>query len=221
MTATVTSGTPSVGVLQTSQSSGASVTVDIVPGQLASPPSLAAGGVEFDPLTIGSSDITAVLPQAFLSTSNATQTVSVSAPGISVSAATVGSGLQSGTFRATLGASQHGGVTVTLTSSNPSVMLVSPDGSTEGQPSIDVFVPNGQNRASYWIQGVEGATGTVTLTVQAPGFTDGSAAVSVVQPGIQLVSLNGSYTASAQDDLFQIQTGVPNSNNTGLSIVRP
>ena len=66
--------------------------------------------------------------------------------------ATVGSGLQQqGSF--TLGAGEHGGVSVRIESSNASVALVSPDASTPGTAFIDVPVADGSRTAYFHVQG--------------------------------------------------------------------
>ena len=71
--------------------------------------------------------------------------MTVSAPAITLFSlpATVGSGLQYGFFSGQLGGSQHGGVTVRLTSSNPAVMRLSPDAVTAGTPTVDLPLANG------------------------------------------------------------------------------
>ena len=99
-------------------------------------------------------------------------TVTVSAPGMTLVElpGLVGGGLMTSGFSAQLGASLHGGVTVRITSSNPNVLLVSPNTTTAGTPFVDIPVANGSTDASFAIHGVEGAQGTVTLTATAPGF---------------------------------------------------
>ncbi len=138
---------------------------------------------------------------------------------------TVGAGLLEQTsLRATLGASNHGGVTVRITSSNPTVVLVSPDTTTPGTASIDVVVPNGQTLAFYRMQGVEGTTGSATITGSALNFTDGTGTGNVVQPALRLIGLSTSTTALSPDDPFQVEVGIPNVSNTTLSVaqvVRP
>ena len=86
----------------------------------------------------------------------------------------VGGGLMTSGFAARLGARLHGGVTVRITSSNPDVLLVSPNTTTAGTPFVDIPVANGSTDASFAIHGVEGAQGTVTLTATAPGFHAGA-----------------------------------------------
>jgi hypothetical protein len=208
ITVTVTSSSATVGQLVTSTLTSGSVTVQIGVGGTQSPSSVAAGGVAFDPLTTGSTTVTASHP-AFATVTNGTRTVTVSAPGINLSPVTVGAGLQR--------LSNHGGVDVVITSSNPTVALVAPDASTPGTESIIVSLSDGQTTFSYYVQGVEGQTGTVTFTARASGFTDGSTTKTIVQPALDISGLNLNPTVGAADDLFVVRVGVPNGSQTFLN----
>ena len=117
---------------------------------------------------------------------------------------------------ATLGGSDHGGVTVRISSSDPAIALVAPDATTAGTSFIPVFVPDGQTTVNYVLQGVSGATGTVTVTASSPQFTDGTRAVDIVQSVFQISGLNASTTTLSADDPFRVSTGVPNSSGTNL-----
>ncbi len=143
-------------------------------------------------------------------------TVTVSSSGIDVSVPSrIGSGLQfSSSF--SLGASNHGGVSVTLTSSDPSRALLSPDSSTPGSTTIQVFVSDGSRYGNYYVQGVEDATGSVSITASAPGFTDGTGSVDIVQPALRIYGLNTSTSTLSDDDPFYIQVGVPNNDSSNL-----
>lgn len=217
LTATISSSNVGVGQLQTLTDVSSPVTVELAPGQSTSGNSIANGGVTLDALGSGSTTVSASIP-GLIQQTNATQTVTVTAPALTVNANTVGSGLQYGTLSVILGATLHGGVTVTLTSSNPSVMLLSPNATTAGSASIDVFVADGQNRAYYYVQGVEGQTGIVGLTATAPGFTDGNNSITVVQPALDFVGLSSSYGAAANDDAFWARLGIPTTNDTDITI---
>ncbi len=100
-------------------------------------------------------------------------TSTVTAPTISIlsTSALVGAGLMDGPYTTRLGATTHGGVTVRVTSSDASVLLLSRNATSAGAAFVDVPVANGNTDATYYIHGVEGARGTVTLTATAPGFT--------------------------------------------------
>lgn len=208
-----------VGILRTSTSAAATVNLSIPAGSFSTPGSLALGGVTFDPLGIGTTQVSSSIA-GFLATTAATVDVSVSAPGITVQSRTVGAGLQLGQLAAILGSNGHGGTTVTLTSSNPQVFLVSPNATTAGSASIQVDVPAGGSSATYYLQGVEGADAAATLTVTAPGFTNGVGTITVVPPAFDIVGLNSSQAVGAADDAFYVRTGYPTSNNQGLQEVQ-
>ena len=123
-----------------------------------------------------------------------------------------------GGFAARLGATAHGGVTVRITSSNPDVLLVSPNTTTAGTPFVDIPVANGSTDASFVIHGVEGAQGTVTLTATAPGFTQVQGTATVGDVGLQLSGLSTAPTTLSPNDEFSVNIGVLNASG-GLSQV--
>lgn len=216
----VTNSIASVAQLETESTSGQTIVLDLPPGEGRTGSSLATAGGAFDPIGIGTTTVAASAP-GFVPTTNGSLDITVEAPAITVADYTVGAGLQYGQLNAFLGSATHGGVTVTLTSSNPSVFLVSPNDSTPGTASIDVFVADGQNRAYYYIQGVEGADASATMTVSANGFTNGVGTVTVVPPAIELGSVSTSYSAGAADDVAWAQIGIPTANNVGLQLAQP
>ena len=116
-----------------------------------------------------------------------------------------------------LGASAHGGISVRITSTNPSLLLVSPNATTVGAAFIDVSVANGSTDATYFVQGVADARGTATLTVTAPGFTSTQGNVNVVAPALQIESLASSISATATSDIFQVRVGIADSFNNTLT----
>jgi uncharacterized repeat protein (TIGR01451 family) len=139
---------------------------------------------------------------------------------ITLNARTVGAGLQESSSGA-LNATGHGGVTLTLTSSDPSTVLVSPNVSTPGTASIDIEMEPGSNGFSFYVQGVEGATpGTATITASAAGFLNGTTTVTVVQPGIALTGLPTSTTAGAADIAFYAYVGTPSGSAVNIQNVR-
>jgi hypothetical protein len=220
MTATFVSDTPSVGVLTDTLGSGATKTARIIPGFYYSPTSVGAGGVGFHPLTNGINTVRVSTPGLIQMTGTGVRTITVTQPAITISGLNpTGSGLMdAGSI--SLGASQHGGVTVTVTSSNPGVVLVSPNSTTPGVDSFDIFVANGTSSASYYIQGVEGQTGTATITASSPAFSNGTTTATIVTPGIEFHGLPGSTTTLSADNNIYAQVGVPNGQLTGLSYVQ-
>jgi hypothetical protein len=143
-------------------------------------------------------------------TSTGVRPIVVQTPGISVnSTAEVGAGLQAG-LSASLGASQHGGVDVTITSSAPSLVLVSPDAATAGTSSIVVPMTNGATSFSFYVQGLENTGGTGVVTLSAPGFTSATVTVTVRPPGLEIVGLPATIGAGdASATGWYVQVGIP------------
>ena len=126
----------------------------------------------------------------------------------------VGAGLQVATG-ATLDASQHGGVTVTVRSTDPTRVLVSPDQNTEGTTSFTLNLPNGQTSVSYYVQGVEGVAASANVNVSAPGFGTAAHAVDVVPIGVEIINLPGATTTLSDDDTsWYVAVGIPCTGNT-------
>ncbi|UCF91530.1 MAG: hypothetical protein JSW39_25205, partial [Desulfobacterales bacterium] len=120
-----------------------------------------------------------------------------------------------GTF--SLGAGNHGGVTVTLSSSDPSRALLSSDAGNAGTAAIDVFIPDGQTGSPYfYVQGLEGVTGTVSITATAAGFTDGSDTSEIVPPALRIAALATSTTTLSDDAPFYVRVGIPYSDNSTI-----
>jgi hypothetical protein len=221
--ATVSSSAPSVGRLVTSATSAGSVTVTIPVGSNTSASTVATGGVAFQPLTTGSTVITATAPNTrpipTASTNPATVTVSIAAPDITLPATTVGAGLQQA-VTGTLTASTHGGTTVILRSTNPAILKLARVATDTAVDSLVIPVANGVASFSYLVVGMEGQTGVPSVQARAVGFTDGSAAVTVVAPALQLSGVLTTQTAGGTDDPFVVVAGVPNSLFTALQTVQ-
>ncbi|NWG14601.1 MAG: DUF11 domain-containing protein [Acidobacteria bacterium] len=217
-TLTLINSSNPAGVAQLTSSTGSDQTrtVRIDPGQMRSPNTVAAGGVAFDPLNAGTVTVTASIPGFITTTNGGNVSVTVTTPAItfSSSTATVGAGLQYGPLSGILGGVPPAGTTVRIWSSSPETVLVSPNASTPGAAFIDV-TPSGQS-FSYYVQGMEGVTGNATLTASVAGFSDGTGAVTVVQPGLDIISLATTIQSTASDDPFMVRVGIPNAQNTAV-----
>lgn len=221
LTVTFNSSTATVAQLVTSSTPAASSqTAVIAIGLTNSPTTVATGGVAIDYLTSGQTTLTASIP-GFRAGPNDTIPVTVSAPTISVGALTVGSGLQESSS-GNLSTGGHSGVDVTVSSSNPSIALIAPNIAAAGQPSIIVHLNPGQTTVSYYVHGVEGVTVAqqVTVRVQAPGFTDGTNTITVVQPALEIVSLATTAAAATVDDAFTVRIGISNAGFTALNTLQ-
>ena len=207
--------TPGVGRLATSGGQVDSSTAPIAVGSTNSPSTVAAGGQAFKALTTGTDTVTVTTP-GYVSLPQATQVVTVNAPGITVySPGSVGAGLQAA-GQIYLGASQHGGVTVWVKSSNPGVALVAANDTTPGADSVGIFLPNGQTFAYYWVQAVDSTSGTPIITVSANGFVDATTSVTVVQPGVVIAAVPSTMTSTAPDAGIYAYVGAPYAGNTGI-----
>jgi hypothetical protein len=176
-------------------------------------------GLAFEPLSNGSTTVTVTAPGALTMTSTGVRPVTVTTPAISVTAsATIGAGLMD-IVTATLGASQHGGVDVTITSSAPSVVLVSPNSTTTGTASTVVHVPNNQTGIPFMIHGLENVSATAVVTLSAPGFTSTTMSVTVTPSSVEIQQLSPSISAGGADDNdMYVQVGIthPSYNNAQL-----
>jgi hypothetical protein len=76
-------------------------------------------------------------------------------------------------------------VTVTLTSNNPSQLLLSTSATSKGSSSITVTIPAGSFAGSYFIQAF-GSVGTVTYTASAPGYGSRTGTITLAPSGAVL-----------------------------------
>ena len=216
ISAYVENSNAAVGRLVYADSIGQEFTVTISEGESGSASTVAQGGIAFKALGTGDTTVSVSVPD-FVLPAAASQDVSVGVPAVAMPSGTsVGSGLQNGPYVLRLGASEHGGVDVTISTSNDSVALVSPDAVTVGSSSITLHVDNGRTSASFYIQGLENAAGTVAITGDAPGFISDTMSVEIVQPGLMITGLAGTIEAGAEPDAFQVTVGIPTADNSSL-----
>jgi hypothetical protein len=180
------------------------------------PTDTTTGGVAFHPLLSGTTSVSATIP-GYIATTQATRGITATQPGITVGALTVGSGLQDNTSF-TLGAPNHGNINVTLTSSNPAVLL-SPNATTAGQGQITLPVADGVQTVGFYVHGLEGQTGSVTatVTVSAPGFTNGTASETVVQAALDLQGLPTATTPLTPSSFVYARVGTAAAGNGSLN----
>jgi hypothetical protein len=193
-------------------------TTTIAAGQ-ESTPNNAAGGFEFDPFGVGTTTVTVSIP-GFITLPAGIVTVNVTGAGISMpNAPTIGGGLQSGFFQGLLGASNHGGVTVHLVSSDPSRILLAANGTSTGGGTFDIPVANGSTAFLFFMQGTDWVDGVssaaaVTVTATATGFSAGNSTVSYVRPVLDIINLPSTTTALSANTDFVVRVGVPTAFGT-------
>lgn len=78
------------------------------------------------------------------------------------------------------------GLDVTITSDDPTAMVISDSAEKLGKGSIVVHVPAGQSRVPYFVQGLAD-TGVVTHSASAPGYRTRVAPITLAPSGIMVV----------------------------------
>ncbi len=211
---TLVNSTTGVADLATLADTADLVSATIAAGTSASG-SLANGGVEFDPVAPGTTTVSATIP-GYIATTAATQSVTITAPAINMGSGIVGAGLMTA-VNGSLATGTHPSDSLTLTSSQPSVLLLSPNTATPGTASIRIGINAGATSFSFLIHGVDGQTGSVAVLGQFPGYTDGTGTGEVRPLAVDVSSLLTSTTALSIDDPFFIRSGYATAGNTGLA----
>ena len=85
---------------------------------------------------------------------------------------------------------------MTVQSSDPTRVLVSPDAATPGTASFTTNVANGATFVPYHVQGVENVTGSAKVTVSAPGFASAGQTVQVAASGVEIHNLDANADES-------------------------
>jgi hypothetical protein len=169
----------------------------------------------FHPLTTGTTDISATQPSGFVAPSNAPALhVIVGQPTITMKGVSVGKDLQttdtvylSAPAPSVTDAPPIGGVDVTVTSSDPSKVLLSTTATGTGTSSVTVHVNAGtQGLPVFYVQGLANS-GTVTLTATATGFDNGTSSV-VLQPSGFIISSGNINSGSSGDSTVTLSASM-------------
>ena len=109
--------------------------------------------------------------------------VTVAEPGLGITAKVrIGGNLESG-GTVSLGApAPAGGLPVTLTTADPTRLLLSVGPDEAGKPSVIVTVPQGQASATYFLHALADS-GMASYTASAPGYSNRTAAVELTPGG--------------------------------------
>lgn len=215
---------PAVGRLVTSGGSGPTQTVTIAEGSGLTPSSLANGGIAFDGLAPGTTDVAATIT-GFLALADARRSVTVDPAEVAFlgSTITTGSGLRSTVQRARLNGSAHGGTTVTITPLDPSLVLLAEGSSAVGASgALQIFVPDGSTDAVFTVDGADGLVGNTILDIAAPGFLGSGADVEISVPFVALEGLATGQDTLDPVDAFYARVGISTNGSTVSSrAVRP
>lgn len=174
---------------------GLSVKVDItnsnssvgvpISSQLTFDPGVPNVSVEFKPRSPGETTLALKMPDGFsMPTQYRAVTADVRAPGLALTdQVTVGQNLQVGGVAGLGEAAPEKGVEVTVTSDDPSRLLLSASGKEAGAKSVKLKIPAGQVNARYFLQALS-RSGEVTYTASAPGFVSRTAKVVLAPSGV-------------------------------------
>jgi len=154
-----------------------------------SPLSLTGGStgatVQFDPASSGTSLLSVAAPSGFfIPTSGSQLTATVALPKLTLNPVSVGANLQVQASGSLESGAPTGGLSVTITSSNPSVVRLSTDPSVQGSSSLTLTVPAGQVfLPAFYVQALGASGSSAQLTATATNFQSGAANVSVTPSG--------------------------------------
>ena len=194
---------------------GASITVTVTSsntnvGTITVSPVSFTGGVStvntgFDPVGEGQTVVTVGTPIGFSTPTNFQQfTATVTAPDIIVGDQTVGKDLQVGVNASLEAAAPLGGVTVTIESADPNLVLLSTSPTAVGQASIQRVVPSGTFGVPIFYVQALGSSGTVQLTATAANFTTSTSTVTLTPSGFIINQSNINTNSFAANTGVQI-----------------
>jgi hypothetical protein len=110
-------------------------------------------------------------------------------------------------------------LTVNISSSDPTRVLLSPDPSVLGQGTISVSIPQGSTSllSGFYVQGLA-SSGTVQLTVSAPGYSSAVSTTTLTPSGFVLAAPPSNFSTSTLSQNTAI-TILPVQLNSSLAII--
>jgi hypothetical protein len=175
-TVTVSSSSTGVGTLNPAQ-------VTIQGGS-------SAGMTSFVPGSTGNSTLSVSVPAApagfaipALAYREVTATVTTSRIILAPEIAAIGRNLQSEGALVLNQPAPAGGLVVTLTSSNPSLLTLAATPTSAGSGTLNITVPAGSNSMPYYVYAL-GSSGTVSYSASAAGYANGTASVTLTPSGV-------------------------------------
>ncbi|MFN0098075.1 MAG: Ig-like domain-containing protein [Gemmatimonadaceae bacterium] len=213
---TMTSSDPNVVLPVVGGVAQQSVVATIEPGQ-------SRATVNVRPIGVGTATVAPSAP-GLISAESPTvpQAVTVTVPRLSpsVGSSTLGSGLAQSASLSVETSIPAGGRTLTLTSSDPSRVLLAPNSTTLGSGVLNIPMNAGSFSANFVVMALEGVTGTVSVSATIPGYRDTTFTFTVVQGAVTLNGPSATRTLAQGDEGFQAQVGVPSGNTVIPQVVR-
>jgi Putative Ig domain/Galactose oxidase, central domain len=175
--------------------------------------------ISFVPATAGTTNLNLATPAGYSTPANVPvqSVVTVTAPAISLSSPVIGNNLvEQGSV--SLGAAPPSSETLTLTSSDPTHFLLSPDATKVGTGQIKLALTAGSlSIPAFYIEGqnFSGAGAiTATLTASAAGYSDGTFTLTLYPTGL-------SYWPSSSGSLNTTTTSSPSVLTVYLVLLSP
>ncbi len=208
-TVAITDGTPTVGMIS-------SAALVFTTGDT-------SHTFNFTPVAAGTTNLAITTPVGFTTPmsgspsvpQNQSGIVTVTAPGISIGNVTTAVNLQQSlsiNLTQTPPSNGGNGVTVTVTSSSPTLATLSKDPTVVGTPSVVFTNVTSTNVGTIYVQGQ--ALGTAQLTETASGYTDGSSTVTVQPAGFAFYNGGQTFTTTVASGPYTL-TAYPFALNTG------
>jgi hypothetical protein len=159
-------------------------------GTVASPVTIEAASdtatTDFKPAGGGETTVALALPPGFSAVAGMTSVLAaVKTPGIAIADDTliVGENLQAAATVSLGEPAPAGGVAVTLTSSDPSRLLLSAEAKQVGSKSVTIHIPAGSISVQYYLQGLA-SRGTPAHTVTASGYQGRTSTIVLAPSGV-------------------------------------
>lgn len=167
----------------------------------------------FHPIAGGTTTLTVQQPAGFATPASGAQiAATVTAPAMSISDVTVGQNLEVSESSSLAQPAPAGGVTVTVTSADPSLVLVATSATAAGTPILQLSVPAGSSTIpAFFVQSL-GGTGTVGITAAAPGFTAQMANVTLAPAALFFLNGNISTTTLSTNTTLTVTSALIAAN---------
>ncbi len=189
--------------------------------------SYVAGGASFQPLTAGPAVTISINTPTGYSTAPAADTqitATVTAPAINIGAVNLGNNLETAGSIGLGAATPNNGIpeTLTLTSSDPTHLLLSTSPTVVGTASISLtLAPNSFSVPTFYLQGLGlpagfGNSVSVTLTAKAAGYNDGTGIITVLPTGFEINNGSFNTTTTSNPTPLSALIGVLNADLTNF-----
>ncbi len=169
----------------------------------------------FQPVSAGVATVAISTPAGYTTGTYVSGDVTVTAPVIQVNNVTSAVNLQQ-SLNIYLPQTPPNPVTVTVTSSSPTLATLSTDPTVAGTASIVFTNVTSTNVGTIYVQGQ--ALGTAQLTETAPGYTNGSSTITVQPGGFGFYNDNQTFSTTVASGPYTL-TAYPFALNTGTNTI--